>query len=148
MGTDLRAHAVLQRRDDLAARGVILRVGAEDEGDIEREAHGIALNLHIAFLHDVEERDLDFASEVRQLVDGEDAAIGARQQAIVHGELVREIGAGARGLDGIEIADQVGDRDIRRRQLLDVALVAGHPRDGSGVAAFGNQVARVLRDGR
>ena len=65
----------------------------------------------------------------------------------MHGELVGKIGAGARGLDGIEIADQVGDRDIGRGELFDVALVARHPRDGRSVAALGDQVARVLRDG-
>jgi len=102
----------------LAARGVVLRVGAEDERDVELQAHGITLNLHIAFLHDVEEGDLNFAGEVGQLVHGEDAAIGARQQAIVHGELVREIGAGARGLDGIEIADEIGDSDIGRGEFF------------------------------
>ena len=56
VGADLRADAVFERSDDFAARGVVLGVGAEDESDIEVEAHGIALNLHVAFLHDVEER--------------------------------------------------------------------------------------------
>ena len=143
-----RAHAVLQRRDDFSARGVILRIGAEYERDIEREAHRVALNLHIAFLHDVEEGDLDFAGEVGQFVDGEDAAVGTRQQAIVHGEFIREIRAGARGLDRIEIADEVGDRDIGRREFFDVTIVARHPRDGCGVAALGDEIARVFRDGR
>ncbi len=88
VGANLRTHAVFERRNDLAARRVVLRVGAEDERDIEREAHRVALNLHIAFLHDVEERDLDFAGEVGQLVHGEDAAVGAGKQAIVHRQLV------------------------------------------------------------
>ena len=86
-----RADAVFERGDDLAARGVVLGVGGEDDGDVEREADGVALNLHVAFLHDVEERDLDFAGEVGELVDGEDAAVGAGQQAVVHGEFGAEV---------------------------------------------------------
>ena len=37
-----------------AARGVILGIGGENEKHIEREAERVALNLNIAFLHDVE----------------------------------------------------------------------------------------------
>ena len=59
MRADLRADAVLQRRDDLAARRVVLRIGAEHQRHVERQAHRIALNLHVAFLHDVEQADLD-----------------------------------------------------------------------------------------
>ena len=91
MGANLRADAVFERRDDFAARRVVLGVGAEDQRHVERQAHRVAFDLHVAFLHDVEERDLDFAGEVGQLVDGEDAAIGARQQAVVHGELAGKI---------------------------------------------------------
>jgi hypothetical protein len=43
-----------------------------------RQTHGITLNLHVAFLHDVEECDLNLAGEIGQFVDGEDAAIRAR----------------------------------------------------------------------
>ena len=49
--------------------------------------------------------DLDFSGEVGQFVDREDAAIGARQQAVVDGQLVGEIAAAASG----------ADRDRRRR---------------------------------
>ncbi len=52
------------------------------------QADGVAFDLHVAFLHDVEEGDLDFAGEVRDFVDGENAAVGAGQKAVVHGELV------------------------------------------------------------
>ncbi len=79
VGADLGADAVFERGDDLAAGGVVLGVGGEDDGYVEREADGVALNLHVALLHDVEERDLDLAGEVGKLVDGEDAAIGAGQ---------------------------------------------------------------------
>ena len=64
VGANLGADAVLERSDDFAAGGVVLGIGAENQGDVERQAHGVALNLHVAFLHDVEQRDLDFAGEV------------------------------------------------------------------------------------
>ena len=93
---NLRSDAVLQRSDDLAARGVVLGIGAEHQRHIERQADGVALNLHVAFLHDVEQADLNLAGQIGQFVDGEDAAIGARQQAVVHGEFAAEI-RGRRG---------------------------------------------------
>ena len=146
VGANLRADAVFERSDDLAARRVVLGIGAEDQGDIEREADGIALNLHIAFLHDVEQRHLDLSGEVGQFVDGEDAAIGARQQAVVHGEFAGEILAAAGRLDGVEIADQIGNRDVGRGQLFDVALVAAKLGDRRGVAALRDQVAAALAE--
>ncbi len=91
VGADLGADAVFERGDDLAAGGVVLGIGGEDDGDVERQADGVALNLDVALLHDVEERDLDLAGEVGQLVDGEDAAVGAGQEAVVHGELGAEL---------------------------------------------------------
>ena len=88
---NLAADAVLERRDDLAARGVILGIRGEHQHQVQRQPHRIALNLHVAFLHDVEQADLDLARQVGQLVDGEDAAIGARQQAVVDRQLVGDI---------------------------------------------------------
>ena len=87
VGANLRADAVFERGDDLAASGVVLRIGSEDQRHVEGQAHGVAFNLHVAFLHDVEQAHLDFSRQIGQLVDGEDAAIGAGQQAVVHGEL-------------------------------------------------------------
>ena len=131
---DFAADAVLERRDDLAARGVIFRVGGEHQHQVERQAHRVAFNLHVAFLHDVEQAHLDFAGQVGQLVDGEDAAVGARQQAVVHGQLVGNILPAARRLDGVDIADHVGDGHVGRGQLFHVAMVAGEPGDGRGVS--------------
>jgi hypothetical protein len=54
VGANLRADAVFERCDDFSASRVIFGVGAENDGDVERKADGIALNLHVAFLHDVE----------------------------------------------------------------------------------------------
>src|SRR5205823_4332349 len=106
---DLGPDAVFEGRDDLAAGGVVFGVGREDEHHVEGQAHGVALNLHVALLHDVEGDDLNFAGEVGQLVDGEDAAVGARQEAVVDGQLVREEVAAAGGLDRVNVADDVGD---------------------------------------
>ncbi len=140
---DLGADAILERRDDLAARGVVLGVGAEHHHHVERQAHRIALDLDVPFLEDVEQADLDLAGEVGQLVDREHAAIGARQQPVVHRQLVGELQARARRLDRIEVANQVGDRDVGRRELLDVARVAIEPCDRQVVARLnGPRAAR------
>ncbi len=144
VGADLGADAIFQRSDDLAAGGVVLGVGGEDDGDVELEADGVALNLDVAFLHDVEERDLDLAGEVGNLVDGEDAAVGAGKEAVVHGELGAELLAGARGLDGVDVADEVGYGDVRGGELFNVAILGGHPGDGGVVAAFGDEIAGEL----
>ncbi len=78
---------------------------------------------------------------------GEDAAVGPRQQAEVHGELVGEQVAAARRLDRVDVADQVGDGDVGRGELLDVALVPAAA-SAIGVASphSPSTLARVLRD--
>ncbi len=146
VGANLAADAVLERRDDLAARGVVLGVGGEDDRYVERQADGIALNLHVAFLHDVEEGDLDLSGEVGNFVDGEDATVGAGQQAVVHGQFGAEILVAAGGLDGVDVADEIGDGDVGRGQLFDVAVVRGEPGDGGFVAESRDEVAGELRD--
>src|SRR5712691_8657613 len=108
MCANFRADTVFQRGDDFPARGVVLRIRGENEEDVEREAEWIALNLNVAFLHDVEEADLNFSGEVGKFVDGEDAPIGARKKAVVDGEFVGEVAAAAGGADGIDVANDVG----------------------------------------
>ena len=128
VGADFGADAVFEGGDDFAAGGVVLGVGGEDDGDVELEADGVALNLDVAFLHDVEEGDLDFAGEVGELVDGEDAAVGAGEEAVVHGELGAELLAGARGFDGVDVADEVGYGDVGGGEFFDVAVDRGSAR--------------------
>ena len=147
VGADLDAVAVLQRRDDAAAVGVVLRVGARDEEDVERQADAIAADLDVALFHDVEQADLDALGQVGQLVDREDAAVGARDQAVVDRQLVGEVAA-LGDADRVDLADQVGDRDVGRRELLAVAAVAADPVDRRVVALLGDQVLAVLRDRR
>ncbi len=84
MRANLRADAVFQRSDNLAARRVVLGIRAEDQRNIERQANRVSLNLHIAFLHDVEERHLNLSREVGQLIDRKDPAVRPRQQTIMH----------------------------------------------------------------
>ena len=47
----------------------------------------------------------------------------------------------ARGLDGVDVADDVGDGHVRRRQLFDEARLAREPGDRRVVAALGDQFA-------
>ena len=122
--TDFRPDAVLERRDDLSARRVVLGVGREGDQDVERQTDRVALDLDVTLLKDVEQPDLNLAREVRQLVDRKDPAIGPRQQTVVHRQLTRELQAGARRLDRIDVADHVGDRHVRRGEFLDVAEIA------------------------
>ena len=147
MRANLRANAVFQRGNDFSARRVIFRVGAEDQGHIERQSHRISLNLHVTFLHDVEQSHLNFSRQVGQLVDSENAAVGTRQQSIMDGVFAGQMMAAARGLDGINIADQVGDCDIWGSELFHVALVGGKKCDGSLLAFLRNQLAAAAADG-
>ena len=128
VGPDLRPEAVLERRDDPAARRVVLGVRRGDDVQVERQADDEAADLDVALLEDVEEADLDPLGEVGQLVDRDDAAVGARDEAVVEGQLVGEVAA-LGDLDRVDLADEVGDRDVGRRQLLGVAPVARQPVD-------------------
>ena len=134
MRTNLGADAVFQWGDDFSTRRIVLGVGGEDEEDVERKTQGIALNLNVAFLHDVEESDLNFAGQIGEFINGKDAAIGAWEKAVVDGEFVGEVAAAASGADGIDITDDVGHSYVGGGELFDEAIVAGHPRDGSIVA--------------
>ena len=154
MGADLGSNPVLERSDYLAARGVVLRIGRERHHDVERQADRIALDLDVALLEDVEQTDLDLAGQVRQLVDGEDAAVGARQQAVVHRQIVGELQAAPRRLDRIDVADHVGDRHVRRRQLFHQpprARQPGHRQAvaflaGAGAAGGAERCVRIVVD--
>ena len=148
MRHDLAADPILERRDDLAARRVVLGIGREAELHIERQAHRIALDLDVSFLHDVEQADLHLAGEIGQLIQREDASVRAGQHAVVNGQLVGEEVSTARGLDRIEIADEVRDRHVRGGQLLDVATVLADPRDRCVVACLIEKIAREFRDRR
>src|SRR5215472_270714 len=129
MRANFGANAVLEGRDDFAARGIVFRIRREDEEHIQSHANGIALNLDIALLHDVEEAHLNLAGKIGEFVNREDAAIGAREQSVVNRQLVRQIFPPTGRLDGIDVAEDIRDRYIRGSELLDVAMFAGEPGD-------------------
>jgi hypothetical protein len=68
-----------------------------------------------------------FAGQIGQLVDREDAAVGPRQQPVVHRHLARELQARLGRLDRIDVAHHVRDRHIRGGELLDVSRLARQP---------------------
>ena len=147
---DLGAEAVLQRRDDAAAVGVVLGVRAGHEQDVERQPQGVPADLHVALLQHVEQRHLDALGQVGQLVDAEDAAVGARHEAVVHGLGVAERAALGH-LDRVDVTDEVADAGVGGGELLAVALVAVLPVDRQVVArarrAGGGSVRRRARTG-
>ena len=96
-------------------------------------------DLHVALLEHVEQADLDPLGEVGQLVDGEDAPVDPRDEAVVQGQLVAEVAA-LGDLDRVDLADEVGDGGVGGGQLLAVALRAVHPGDRRVVAELVDQV--------
>src|SRR6184192_1316344 len=147
VGADLCAEAVLKRRDDAPSVRVVLRVRAGDDVNVNRQAELEAANLHVAFLDEVQQSDLDPFSEVWEFVDGEDAAVGAGHQAVMDGELVGKVLA-LRHPDGIDLADQVGDRGVGRGQLLAVTLLGCYPTHGDAVALGRHSVPACAADRR
>ena len=145
---DLGADAVLERRDDLAARGVVLGIGREDHQHVEGKPHRVAFDLDVALLEDVEEAHLDLARQVGKLVDREHAPIRPRQQTEVHRQLARELEAVLRRLDRIDVADHVGDRHVGRGQLLDEPRFTREPRDRCRVALARHPLAAGRADRR
>ena len=63
----------------------------------------------------------------------DDPAVRARDEPVVERPLVGEVSAFG-DLDGIDLADEVGDGDVGRRQLLGVAPIARQPVDRGVVA--------------
>ena len=143
---DLGADAVFQRRNDLSARRVVFRVGGKDQHHIQRQPDRITLNLHVAFLHDVEESDLNLAGEIRQLVDREDAAISARQQPVMNRQFIAEQMSAFRGFDRIDVADDVGDGHVGSGKFFHETRIAIDPVDRCFVAVKLNRLAAIGRD--
>src|SRR5205807_9985581 len=115
------------------------RIGAEDEHDVHGNPDGKAADLEVALLEDVQQRHLDAGGEIGELVDGEDAAVRARDDAVVDHFLVGVGETLVGGLDGIDVADEIGDGDVRRSQLLAVPLVAADPGNGEVVSLLRGQ---------
>src|SRR5262245_35558145 len=146
MSLNLRADPVLERRDNFAARRVIFGVGREDQQHVKWQPDRITLNLHVSFLHDVEQSDLNLSGQVRQFVDGDNAAVGAGQQAVMDRQLVREQVSSARRLDRVNVADDVRDGHVGRRQLFNISRVTINPVNRRIVALFGDYLFAVSAD--
>jgi hypothetical protein len=86
----------------------------------------------------LQQRDLDAFGEVRQLVDRDDATVGPRHQTVVDGLRIAQRAA-LRHLDRVDVADQVTDRGVRRRELLAEPLAAVPPADRRLLAFGGDQ---------
>ena len=126
---------------------VVLRVRARDEQQVQRQPQGVAADLDVALLEHVQQRHLDALGEVGQLVDGEDAAVGARHQPVVHRLGIAE-GAALGDLHRVDVADQVADAGVRSGQLLAVPLAAVLPPDRQSVAELHVQPAAPRADRR
>src|SRR5690242_17344997 len=72
---NLRANAVFERRDNLSAGRIVFWICTKHKGHIQVQSDRVTLNLHVTFLHDIEERNLNFPRQIWKFVDGEDAAI-------------------------------------------------------------------------
>ena len=140
VGADLGAEPVLERGDDPAAVGVVLRVGAGHQQQVQRQPQLVAADLDVALLEHVEQRHLDALGQVGQLVDGEDAAVGPRHQAEVDGLRVAQ-GAALGHPDRVDVADQVADAGVRGGQLLAVPLERCSQATGRSSPHLGGQPA-------
>ena len=144
MRVDDRADAVLELRNHLAAAVVGGRVGREQDQHVDVEVDRIAANLHVALFQDVEQADLHQLVELGQFVDGEDAAVHARNQPEVQGLFGRHAGAAGQ-LGRIDLADDVGELGARRQPLG----IAGRARPpGDRHFFFGHAGHQFLADPR
>ena len=143
---NLGAVAVFEGGNDAAPVGVVLRVGSSDYENVQGQADAVALDLHVALLHQVEQADLDALGQVGQLVDAEDAPVGAGDQSVEDGGFVGQVPALGH-LDWVDFANEVGDGDVGRGQLFGIAQIPAQPGDGSGVAHLVNDAPGVGADG-
>ena len=140
MSPYLRPVAVFQGRDDATTVRVVLRIRRGDQHDVQGQAHPVPLYLDVPLLHQVEQAHLYPLRQVRQLIDGKDAPVGARHQPVVNCQFVSQV-ASFRHLDGVHLAYQVGDGDVGGRQLLRIPRVPVNPRNGRVVPQLGHLVA-------
>src|SRR6266508_491790 len=144
----LASNAVLERSDDLAARGVVFGVRGETEQHVERQANRIPFDLNVAFLHNVEETDLYLARQIWELIEGEDSTVRAGKHSVVDRELIGEHVTTACRANWIDVSNDVGNRHIRCCELLHESAVAIDPCDWRCLSALVEQISRVLRDRR
>ena len=76
----------------------------------------MAADLDIALLENVQQPYLDTFRQVRQLVNGKDAAISMGNQTEVQGFLVGEVAA-LGDFDWVDFANQISDGNVGCREL-------------------------------
>jgi hypothetical protein len=138
VGADLRAEPVLQRADDPAAVGVVLGVGAGHQDQVHRQPQRVPAHADVPLLQHVEQRHLDPLGQVGQLVEAENAPVGPRHQAVVHGLRVTQ-GPALGHLHRVDVTDQVADAGVRGGQLLAVAVAGVAPDDRQVLAELFGQ---------
>ena len=138
VGPDLGAEPVLERGDDASPVGVVLRVRAGHQQQVQRQPQRVAADADVAFLQHVQQRHLDPLGQVGQLVQGEDAPVGPRHQPVVDGLGVAE-GASFGYLDRVDVADQVADARVGGGELLAVPVAGVAPGDRQVVAQLGGE---------
>ena len=65
----------------------------------------------------------------------------------MNGEFAAQLLAAARCFDRVDVADQVGDGDVGRRELLNVAFIGSEIGDLRLVAVGGDAVAAARQSG-
>src|SRR5262249_13568992 len=70
------------------------------------------------------------------------------KKAVVNGEFAGEVVASAGGLDGVDVADEVGDGDVGRGEFFYVAFAGFEPSDFYGVSLPGDEVLTTAANWR
>ena len=141
VGSHFGADAVFQGSDDFSASGVVLGIGRKDHHHVQLETHGVAFDLDVPLLQNVEKPHLNLPGQVGKLVDGKQAPVGSGKQPVVDGQLVGEVEPAASGTDGVDVPDHIGNGHVRRGQLLHVAGFPGQKGDGRLISPLFHQGA-------
>src|SRR5688572_10310852 len=153
VGANLHVKAVLQRRDNAAAAGIILRIGAGDDHHIQGEPDFVTLYLNVFFFHQVKQTHLYFFGKVGQFINREDATVRARHETIVNRFLIGKITPFGH-FDRIDFTHQIGNGNIRGCQFFAVSGIAIDPLNRRVIAQLlklfatgtANRMVRIVVD--
>ena len=146
MGVDLGTVPILEWGDDTSPVGVVFRVCRRDHEHIQRQPDPVALDLYVPLFHQVEQPHLNPFRQIWQLVDAEDAAVGAGNHSVVDHQLVGQV-MPLGHLDGVDLTDEIGNGYIRSRQFFRVTVLSRDPFQKGFSAHLRNLVAADLADG-
>src|SRR5665213_749011 len=108
VGADFGPDAVLQLGDDFSGPGVFLRVGGEEQNQIQIEPDGITAHLNVPFFQNIKEGDLHQIFQIGKFVHREDAAVHAGDKAEVDGFLAGQ-GVSRRHFGGVQVSYKIGN---------------------------------------